>query len=59
MVRISNYYTITACQQGKVEQAYIKSKCGHSILLDSKFPGHNNISMLGNSNLLDICLVMD
>ena len=29
------YNTTAACQQGKVEQVYIKSKCGHSILLDT------------------------
>jgi len=23
------YYTIAACRQGKVEQVYIKSMCGH------------------------------
>jgi hypothetical protein len=26
--------TTAACQQGKVEEVYFKSKCGHSILLD-------------------------
>ena len=28
-------YTIAAGRQGKVEQVYIKSKCGHNILLDT------------------------
>jgi hypothetical protein len=33
----SHYHdTTTACRQGKVKLIYIKSKCGHSILLYSQ-----------------------
>ena len=41
--------TITACQQGKVEQMYIKSKCGYSFYLDTvncltqKYVRHSNM----------------
>jgi hypothetical protein len=34
-LRRAKHDMTTACRQGKVEQVYIKSKCGHSILLDT------------------------
>jgi predicted ABC-type ATPase len=32
-----------ACRHGKVEQMYIKIKCGHSILHDIVNAEHNNV----------------
>jgi len=32
---VKHHDMTAACQQGEVEQKYIKSKCGHSILLDT------------------------
>ena len=42
--------TTAACWQSEVEQVYIKSECGHSILLQSKLLNSN---YAGNNNLLD------
>ena len=40
-----------ACQQGEVQQEHIKSKCGHSILLDTIM--HWTQWYARDSNLLD------
>jgi len=34
-LRRAKHDTTAVCRQGNVEQEYIKSKCGHSILLDT------------------------
>jgi len=43
--------TTVACRRGKFEQVYIKSKCGHSILLDTSYC-METICLHGNHNII-------
>jgi hypothetical protein len=40
------YYMTAACQHPKIEQLYIKSKCGYSILLDTAIRDGNLLGPL-------------
>jgi hypothetical protein len=49
---INGYAVTTACRQGKVEHIYIKSKCGHSILLETNGQMENSFIPKTNRKMI-------